>query len=79
MAEKSGIFTFLELPTITLPLVMNDLASIISFLGDILSMKELHVNIKMKDESRSASQTQQFPYDLIQTTRTTLPISVTQL
>ncbi|KAI7864811.1 hypothetical protein BDF14DRAFT_1830754 [Spinellus fusiger] len=73
MSEKCGIWTFLELPSVTIPLLMNDLMSIVVYLDDLLSIKELYENIKKKSEPRPPSPGQQFPFDLVQTSRATLP------
>ncbi|KAG1626075.1 hypothetical protein G6F44_012528 [Rhizopus delemar] len=73
MTEQCGIWTFLELPSVTIPLIMNDLTSIVTYLDDLLSVKELHEKIKRESEPRPPSPGQQFPFDLVQTSRATLP------
>lgn len=73
MTEQCGIWTFFELPFVTIPLVMDDVTSIVTYLDDLLSVKELHKKIKRESEPRLPSSGQQFPFDIVQTSRATLP------
>lgn len=52
---------------------MDDVTSIVTYLDDLLSVKELHEKIKLESEPRSPSSGQQFPFDIVQTSRATLP------
>ncbi|ORE05340.1 hypothetical protein BCV72DRAFT_181119, partial [Rhizopus microsporus var. microsporus] len=73
MTEQCGIRTFLELPSVTIPPVMNNLTCIVTYLDDLLSVKEMHERVKKESAPRPPSTGQHFPFDLAQTSRATLP------
>ncbi|KAI9031835.1 hypothetical protein CLU79DRAFT_693620, partial [Phycomyces nitens] len=52
MTEQCDIWTFLELPSVTITMFMNDLMSIDIYLDNFLSIKELYEKIKREPKPR---------------------------